>query len=140
MSRNGDVTFIFGDGPHKFRFAIGELQEFEEKFDIGAELVLRRLVENNDWRIVQAREAHRIGLIGGGMKPSEAYKLIERYASEPPFIHLRHGLQAILQGALLGAPDGEQPGKKAKAARAEQPTSDQTGSSPSPPSTAPALQ
>lgn len=139
MSRSGSVTFVWGDGPHKFRMGVGEIVELEEKCDMGSEEILRR-INNSNWRIIYLRETIRLGLIGGGMKPEAAFKLRERYASEPPFAPLIDVARIILETALIGARDGEKPGKARAATVGIEPPSDQMESSPSPPSTAQPLQ
>lgn len=134
MSRSGSVGFVWGDGFHKFRLAVAQLEELEEKTGIGAEEILRR-INAGTWHIAHLREPIRIGLIGGGMKPELAYKLVQRYASDPPFAHLIDTARAIMMAALIGAPDGERPGKRRAAKDAGEPME----SSPSPPSMDPPL-
>jgi hypothetical protein len=137
MSRDGSTTFDWADGTYKFRLGIGECRELQEKTDCGPYELLRR-VDSGTWRIDDLVETIRIGLIGGGLAPVKAKRLVDRYCG-PPFIPDLAPARAILMAALVGAPDGEKPGKrKAAKAAADAPPSSQTESSPSPPSMEPA--
>jgi hypothetical protein len=131
LSRDGSISFVWGDGEHRFRLAIGQLRELQEKTNTGPAEVLRR-VSSGLWRVDDVRETVRLGLIGGGMAPGEAYKLVQRYVDERPLRESVQPAQAILLAALVGAPD--EPVGKAAAAEAETETT-QVGASPSPPST-----
>ena len=119
MSRGGEVTLDFGDGAHTFRLRLGELRELQDKTDCGPELLLMRM-QAKAWRVDDVRETLRLGLIGGGMKPIEALKLINRYGGgddEPAnWMELRTLAQIILTEALVPTSDDElidQPGKDA---------------------------
>lgn len=132
MSRNGSVNLAWADGEYAFRLGIGEIEELQEKCDCGPYMVMQHLMAGT-WRLAHIRETLRLGLIGGGLKPIEASKLIGRYVDQRPLAeNIKHAL-AVIQAAVLGAPDGEKPGK-AKAAKAKAPSS-QTESSLSPPTT-----
>lgn len=129
MSRSADVTLAWADGEYKFRLAIGQLRELQEKCDAGPQTILTRLAAGS-WRVDDIRETIRLGLIGGGLKPSEALTLVQRYVDDRPLGESVQTAQAIVLVAVFGAPDEPTPGKAA-AAKAEA-----TESSPSPPSTA----
>lgn len=131
MSRSGIVRFFWGDDYHSFKLGIAQLEELQEKTDRGP-MELHDLIAQKRWRIGWLTETHRIGLMGGGMKPEAAFKLVQRYAGEPPFAHLSITALVILESCLIGARDGEKPGKS-KAVKAA--ASFQTESFPSPPST-----
>lgn len=130
MSRDASLEILFGDGEHRFRLAIGELRELEEKRDAGSPLILRRLM-SNEYRVDDVREIIRLGLIGGGMPATDAIKLVKRYVDDRPAWHENAMLaSAVLGAAIMGVPD-EEPGKsqagEAKAprpSRAKKPTSD----------------
>lgn len=109
-NRNGSVTEDFGDGPHSFRLALGELEELQEKTSAGPFVVMQRLA-SNQWLTSDVRETLRLGLIGGGMKPGDALALVRRYVDERPD-WLKNALLArvVVQSALIGAPE-EAPGK-----------------------------
>jgi len=79
--RTSEQTLYFGDGEHKLSLTIPLLEELQENLDLGPLQLLRRTLDGT-WRVQDVREVIRLGLIGGGMKPLEALKLVERYASE----------------------------------------------------------
>lgn len=136
MSRGGEIAFEWAGEERSFRLRIGELRQLQEACNAGPVQVLRR-IEADEWRVDDLRETLKLGLIGGGMKPDAAGKLIRRYVDEYDWPLVDHVLpaRAVLMAAISGVPDepleasGEpQPGE-AKAAG---------GDFPSPPSTPPA--
>jgi hypothetical protein len=133
MSRDGSISLIWGDGEHRFRLAIGQLRELQEKCDAGPAEIAGRLADGR-WRVNDVWETVRLGLIGGGMPASDAHRLTTRYVDERPWLESVPAAQAVLMAALVGAP--EEPVGKDEAAEAE--TGATTDASPSPPSTAPA--
>lgn len=129
-NRNGAVDLDFGDGPHRFRLAIGELEELQEKTGIGPFLLLNRLI-GGDWRLADVREALRLGLIGGGMEPIPALNLVRRYVDERPAWLANAALaRLVLMAALSGAPE-EVPGKGAGRGSGTRRRNSRTGASPS---------
>lgn len=128
MSRDASISVAWGDGEHRFRLAIGQLRELQEKADAGPAEILDRL-SSGRWRINDVRETVRLGLIGGGMSPPEAHKLTVRYVDDRPWLESVPIAQAVLMAALIGVP--EEPVGKEAAAEAE---TEATDASPSPPS------
>jgi len=135
MSRAANIDIVWGDGEHVFRLAIGQLRELQEKCNAGPAEIYRRL-SLGTWRLEDIRETLRLGLIGGGMKPPEATKLVGRYVDERPLMESIQPAQLVLMAVLTGAPD--EPLGKPKPAKDETgaaaPTT--TAASPSPDSTA----
>ena len=114
MSADGGVTLIWGDGENKFRFAIGQFRELQERINqrrvaIGAPLVgpmtlLASLRANDAWPD-DVRDVLRIGLIGGGMPLKEAARKLSLYFdNKPPFESMLTAYAALFAG-LVGAPD-----------------------------------
>lgn len=109
-NRNGVVELDFGDGTHRFRLPIGQLEELQEKTGVGPFKLLQRLL-NGEWHVADVREPIRLGLIGGGMEPLAALTLVRRYIDDrhdwlPQSITAR----LIVMAAISGAPE-EEPGK-----------------------------
>ena len=123
------VTSLWGDGEHVFRLPLAQLFELQEKCGGGPYAVLRRIV-GGDWLVGDLRETIRLGLIGGGMKPTDAARLVEAYFIAPLSDHWP--LAARILDATLHAPDDL--AKKAVAADETTETDDSTP----PQSTAPA--
>lgn len=109
MTRSAEIAIDFGDGRHQFALKWGQLMELQEKRDAGA-FFLHAGLHNGTWKVQDLSEVIRLGLIGGGMPPSEALTLVRRYVEERPPMESLLTAQAVLGTALAGAPD-EQPGK-----------------------------
>ncbi len=138
MSRNASITLEWADGEeHVFRLPLGQLRELQEKTDCGPLFLFNRIIAGQ-WRIDGLRETIRLGLIGGGMEPAKAHTLVKRYVDDRPFTESIKPAQAILGAALIGAPDGEKPGKQKASKKAAKTL--QTEGSDLPPSTEPLLQ
>lgn len=73
----------WGDGEHRFRLRIREMLEVEAKCAAGIYTVFRRLA-SGDWYVSDVREVVRLGLIGAGMAPPDAIRLIKSYVDERP--------------------------------------------------------
>jgi hypothetical protein len=139
MSRDASVDLVWGDGEHRFKLAIGQLRELQEKCDCGPQWLYERVALNRHggWRVDDVRETIRLGLIGGGLKPADAHRLCVHYIDAVPagLLENRNVAQAIIAAALVGPPE-EPVGKSAAAEGTGQ--SPSAASSPSPPSTEPA--
>jgi hypothetical protein len=112
MSRDASIELTWADDDYTFRLGWSELEALQEACDAGPWVILERL-HNKQCRSGEIADVIRQGLIGGGLKPPEATKLVQRYVKER-VSDLAENLLfaiAILQTALQGAPDepvGEQ--------------------------------
>lgn len=123
-----DRVFIrdWGDKPRWYCLRIGEMRELEQQCRVGwAEIVMRFM--SGAWHIDDAREAIRLGAIGGGALPNEAQMLVERYFDPYPKSMHAPVAQAIVLAAHVGV-EAEPVGKAEGA-------SPETDGSSSPPST-----
>lgn len=144
MSADGSITLFWGDGDHIFRFAIGQFRELQEKVNarriaIGAPMVgpmsLLNLLRANDAWPDDIRDVLRIGLNGGGLKPSETQQLLSHYFDAiPPLENMKPAFMVLLAG-LAGVP-----GDPLDAKKKTETTMTSTSPSASADSTAPALQ
>ena len=116
MGRHGDVTIKWADGEHAFRLGIGQLRELQEKCDAGPLEIYRRMFAGT-WRLDDVRETIRLGLLGGGMAPIDALRLVERYVDERPLIESMMVAKSILGVVLL--PVEDEPLGEAEAASPE---------------------
>lgn len=132
---NGKVDLTWADGDYPFNIAkIGQTLELEEKCDAGVAEIFTRLREGR-WRFNDARETIRLGLIGGGMKPTEALVLTRRYVDDRPWQESVPIATMILMAAMVGVP-GDEVGKgPADRATNEAGSSTKTGALSDPPST-----
>jgi len=108
MSRDAGISLKWADGEYAFRLPIGRLIELQEKCDAGPAFIMTRL-QQGVWRVEDVRETIRLGLIGGGTKPTDALKLVERYVDERPMFESVVTAEAIISAALVGAPDEQHP-------------------------------
>jgi hypothetical protein len=156
---DGFLEEHFGGELQRFILPIGQLRELQAKCDAGPATILTRLLAKQaalaampepktpkdagilqmlsllggDWRVDDIRETVRLGLIGGGKTPSEAFILVSRYVdARPPMENLSLAAE-ILMVSLLG-PEDDQVGKRV----AEKDQTEATGgdASPSPDTTA----
>jgi hypothetical protein len=134
MSRDGKVTFDWGDGTYTFRLGLGEVEELQEKTDCGPYFLLQR-INGGTWKVHDLRETIRLGLIGGGTEPGKALSLVKRYFDARPMLEGIAPARAILTAALVGAPDGEKPGKRSAARAKTSPPNSPTDGSPLPDTT-----
>lgn len=129
---------VFGGAERKFRLAIGELRELQDKCNAGPATILARLISyqpqaeqmkrptpegyaggqddpdfiadwnvysllrqfGGDWRVDDVREPIRLGLIGGGMTPTDAWLAVARYVDTRPLTEHIGLAAAILIKAL----------------------------------------
>lgn len=140
MSADGSLELVWGDGPQQFKFGIGQFRELQENINIrrikiGAPMVgpmsLLNLLRANDAWPDDIRDVLRLGLIGGGMKPADAHRLMTHYFDPiPPLENMKPAFVVLLAG-LAGPPDEPTESKKktkAKRAMTKTPRSTSAGS------------
>lgn len=92
----------WGDGNYRFRLGYTEMQELEAKCDCGPMVLLARL-GSSEWRQADIAETIRLGLIGGGMKPVEAVRIIRTYVHDrPDWLHNAAIARAIVMAFIFG--------------------------------------
>ncbi|TMI98480.1 MAG: gene transfer agent family protein [Alphaproteobacteria bacterium] len=140
----GTIDLDFGDAKYPFCIAkhaqIFELQDkcADREGPSGPLKILRRLSDNS-WTLQDVRETIRLGLIGGGMPPPDALKLVRRYLDDPdaqewqPWAHSVPIARAVLFAAAVGVPSDPLGEAKGERTETEEP---KTGSSSAPGSTA----
>lgn len=138
MSGDGSVTLFWGDEEHAFRLGIGEFRELQERVNarraaqglpaIGPSALGTDIRTNNAWPD-DVRDILRIGLIGGGVKPADAHRLLIQYFDRRPPAENYLAAFAVLIGAFVGVPGDEISIKK------KTETMETTAPSPSPDST-----
>lgn len=110
--RTALIRLFFGDGEHDFRIRFGELEELQAKLEQGPMRTLLNF-DSGDWSPKSVYEIVRLGLIGGGKTPKEAFDLSKRYCLDRPLGETAPLAAAVLSAALMGAPepviDNEEP-------------------------------
>jgi hypothetical protein len=109
MSADGSITLVWGDGEHRFRTGIKEWREIQEKCGAGLIEIMDRLAHRR-WKVDDVREPIRVGLIGGGMQPAQAFAVTKLYVDGRPLGESVNTAFAVLAAAIIGVPD-EQAGK-----------------------------
>lgn len=127
MSLDTSVTIDWADGTYIFRLGVAEIEELESKRDAGILRLYRRL-SSDDFRLGDVQEIIRLGLIGGGMEPVKALRLVRKYVA-PPLLPLREPAMRILQPAIV-LPDPDL--GKSPAGETAKETNSPNGSSPPP--------
>lgn len=120
MSRDAQITITWADGDYTFRLGWGELELLQEACDAGPYVVLSRLY-GDDWRMGDISNTIRLGLIGGGMVPADALKLVRTWVEKRPPLENILFAQTILSAGIIGAKD-EAPGEKDAANQEGQPS------------------
>ncbi|HWD14337.1 MAG TPA: gene transfer agent family protein [Pseudochrobactrum sp.] len=117
MSRDAKIELTWADGDYTFRLGWGELEALQEACDAGPWVILERLF-TKQCRVGDISNVIRQGLIGGGLEPTAATKLVRTYVEKRlPAENLLFAT-VILQAAVQGA--GEEPVGEAQAADQEE--------------------
>lgn len=104
MARDASIDITWADGDFRFRLAWGQLVELQERCNSGPYVVLNRLYDGQ-WRMEDITNVIRLGLIGGGMSPTDALKKVRTYVEDRPPLENVLVAQAILAAGLHGAPE-----------------------------------
>jgi len=135
VSRNGEITRAWGDDDRRFRLGIGEWRKVQETCDAGPAEIAARLSAwalarkraptasffelmagggLGAWRIDDVREPLYRGLIGGGMDPTAAGRLLRELHDERPLMeNIDLALEVVLASMIgpeeepVGEPSGE---------------------------------
>ncbi len=110
MNRDGLLTHAWADGTYTFRLAWGQLIMLQEACDCGPFILLQRMAAGA-WKVEEISHVIRLGLIGGGMEPVPALKLVETYVERRPPMESAEMAIRILSEGVVGAAD-EDDGKK----------------------------
>jgi Phage tail tube protein, GTA-gp10 len=99
---------------------LGQWEELQDKLGFGPLEVFAKL-SRLEFRAAWLREITRLGLIGGGMAPAQAKRLIERYVDTVPFAEAWPlAFQIVARSCYR--PNEEGNGKKKDAAEEEEVT------------------
>jgi hypothetical protein len=106
-----DLKWIGGE--HRFTLFLGELRALQEATNAGPEELLNRIRFGN-WRVDDLGDTIRQGLIGGGMNPEDARRLVAGLLDRHPLLVFKPTAIEVLLSALSG-PEEDKPGKSAGA-------------------------
>ncbi len=135
MDARGTTSLDWGDGTHLFRLSIPGLVELEKSCDAPIATIFKR-VHAGDYSVTDVRETLRLGLIGGGMNPTEALTTIRAQfddnISEIGLAYHHPYALAVIGGAMLGFvenPLAQPPGPETETAESH-PASTSSNSTP----------
>lgn len=103
-NRDARITEDFADGTYEFCMNYGAIRMLQESRDMGP-LFLYGILQSGAWRAEDIREIIRCGLIGGGMLPAQAIKLVRLYVEERPLMENVGLATRVLGAGLIGAPE-----------------------------------
>ncbi len=97
---------VWEGGEHPFKLEIGQLRALQSATGVGPLFLLGRIT-GSQWFVDDIIDTIRLGLVGGGMEPSEAKKLTDRVFTENTPALYRSALLAtrVLRDAVMGEPD-----------------------------------
>jgi len=104
MSRDAKVELDWADGTYTFRLGWGELEALQEACDAGPWVILERLF-TKQCRVGDIAHVIRQGLIGGGLEPTAATKLVRTYVEKRPPAENIVFATIILQAGIQGVPE-----------------------------------
>lgn len=126
-----------GEGYYDLRLGIGQLQDLEELLGAGPAELLTRF-RASTWRVNDLKQTIRLGLIGAGMSPQEAFGIVERNLKEGYLLDYLL-LATTLVGIALVGPETDPVGEPEAATTPETETMPSAGqpstSSAAPPDT-----
>ncbi len=117
----------WADGDYTFRLGNGELIMLQDATDCGPYFLLEKL-GGKHWRVQEISHVIRLGLIGGGLDPQKALKLVREYVEARPPAETLMMAYAVLAAGVQGAPD-DQPKKRRGRAKGKSSTISQTDGS-----------
>lgn len=139
MSRSGDTRLDFGGRERVFRLALGEWRKVQERCDAGPAEILARLApiftarqqgltfgqilangHLGRWRVDDVREVIFQGLVGGGMDPNAAIKIVRAWVDERPLLESVDIAYEVVLASIIGPEDEQAAGESQAAAETSQ--------------------
>lgn len=127
------IDLDWGDGSYRFALPLAQLEELQTLCDAGPFAIFARLMDRS-WRTYDVHQTIRLGLIGGGVEPVKALRLVKSYVHDRPWLESVPIAQAIIAVTVNGKAD--EPVGKSQAAGEESDPPARTESSTSASSTA----
>lgn len=97
------IRLFFGDGDHDFCMQFDQIVELEDKLNQGPMRTLLNF-QSGDWSPESVFQIIRLGLIGGGKTPQEAFTLATRYCRDRPIGETAPTAASVLSAGLMGVP------------------------------------
>lgn len=122
------LDLVWPGGEHPFRLGISGIEAIQEKCDAGPNLVFARL-KTGAWKTDDVRHVLRQGLIGGGMDPPKATRLVEDLLERANKHQLVVTAGEVLTAWLLGGTDDDPVGEPSLAGETTHPSETDAGDS-----------
>jgi len=97
----GDVALEWADGTYSFRLTVNGAIELEQKCEAAIAVIAAR-IQSGVYSVADVRETIRIGLIGGGLKPEKAARLVKIYVDERPLAESHAVARVVIGGLMFG--------------------------------------
>lgn len=98
-------VIVWPGGEHAFRLALAQCEGLQQATDCGPDFLLAKF-ESRLWSPKEAFEVLRWGLIGGGMEPAEAQKVVRgAFDRASGYAEFKVTALRVLLSALYGPPD-----------------------------------
>lgn len=101
-NHKGEMTVDWADGTYTFRLTVTGAIELEEKCSAPIATIVTRL-NSGAYSVNDVRETIRLGLIGGGLKPHDALRLVRAYVDDTARCTFAesHALARVIAGGLM---------------------------------------
>jgi len=108
MSTYARFTELFADGEYTFDLDIDQAIEFEKKLEKSLYATCINMTRGI-WFVEDVKEIVRLALIGGGMRPVDALRLVTTYVEKRPIAENTALCVRILEAAFFGQEEKEKP-------------------------------
>lgn len=96
----------FGDAEHVFALTAPMIAELEAVTGAGIGAIARRL-ENREFKLLDVQSVIRLALIGGGLDPETAARLVQNYIPARPLVEAHLLAVAVMQALWFGVEDAD---------------------------------
>lgn len=96
-----NFRMFFGDAEHAFALDLDLIVELERVTDCGIGRLAARIF-GDSYSVADLRQTIRLGLIGGGMEPEDADRLVKVYALRTGIVRLRLIAMTVLETVFAG--------------------------------------
>lgn len=97
-----EVTLPFGDESYKFRLDFKAVSGWEEQHGRSMFATFNEMVHTRTARLSDVRSILHIGLVGGGMIPTDATAMVKRFVEDRPLSETHPTALAVLEAFLFG--------------------------------------
>ena len=105
------IKQFFGDNEYTFALTWAGADEWEKKTGRSLFYTFNVMVSAQTGFVEDVKEIIRIGLIGGGLQPSEAFSLVKRYVEQRPLSESMPVALMAMEAFLFGSADEKEPVK-----------------------------